>query len=258
MSTPKVSIITINYNNLEGLKATIASVKEQTYSNYEFLVIDGASNDGSKEYMEAETEYIHYGVSEPDKGIYNAQNKGIKNATGDYLLFMNSGDTFYTPKALEEFITHNDFEGDIVYGDYKYKKGEKVFTDTVTPYYFMKTSLPHQSTLFHKSVFERMGNYDETYRISADRAFYLKCLVSGEITFKHIKYPLALFDLSGASNSPEFHAKKQEEDERLHREFYGIYYEDMKSLHEAYKEISRLQKETPKGLWKRIKNKLFK
>ncbi|MDC8006291.1 glycosyltransferase family 2 protein [Aureisphaera galaxeae] len=258
MNTPKVSIITINYNDVEGLKATLTSVKEQSYSHYEFLVIDGASNDGSKEYIEAEAEHIDYWISEPDTGIYNAQNKGIVKATGDYLLFLNSGDTFYTSKALEEFVGHPNFKGDIIYGDYKYEKGEKIFADTVTPYYFMKTSLPHQSTLFHKKVFELMGNYDESYRLSADRAFYLKCLLSGKISFQHIKYPLALFDLSGVSNSPEHLAKKQAEDDRFHRELFGVYYEDMKALYEANQEISRLRKLTPKGILKRIKHKLFK
>lgn len=258
MKTPKVSIITINYNDLKGLKATILSVKEQSYTNYEFLVIDGASTDGCKEYIESESEHIHLWVSEPDSGIYNAQNKGIAKATGDYLLFLNSGDTFTAPNALESFIAHKDFRGDIVYGDYQYEKGEKIFADKITPYYFMKTSLPHQSTLFHKRVFERMGNYDESYRMSADRAFYLKCLLSGEFTFQHIEYPLAHFDLSGVSNSPEHLAKKREEDERFQKELFGVYFEDMQALHEAHQEISRLKKLTPKGILKRIKHKFLK
>ncbi|WP_461304109.1 glycosyltransferase family 2 protein [Aureisphaera sp.] len=255
---PFLSIITINYNDLKGLKNTVSSVKAQSFKDFEFIIIDGGSNDGGKEYIESEAQHFAYWVSEPDKGIFNAQNKGIERARGEYLMFLNSGDILCHENALKEFIEDPSFDGDIIYGDYKYEKGEKIFADTLTPYYFMKTSLPHQSTLFHHRVFDRMGKYDESYAMSADRALYLKCLLSEEFKFLHITYPLVLFDLGGVSNSPEFHTKKQAEDERMHREYFGLYYEDMKALLEANKEIARLQKETPKGLLKRVKNKLSK
>ncbi len=258
MGTPKVSIITINYNNLAGLQATLDSVKKQTFQDYELLVIDGGSTDGGKEFLQSKEELITYWVSEPDNGIFHAQNKGIQKANGEYLFFLNSGDVLYNEKSLQEFLSHPNFEGDIVYGDYKYEKGEKIFADHITPYYFMKTSLPHQSTFFHKRVFDMMGGYDESYKVSADRAFYLKCFLSGHFKFQHLRYPLVIFDLQGTSNSTEFYAQKKEEDERLHKEFYGVYFEDMKALKEAYIEIAALKKQTPKGLLQRLKHKLFK
>ena len=85
----KISIITINYQNLEGLKKTVQSVINQTYSNIEYIVIDGNSEDGTKEFLESQDSNIEYWISEPDKGIYNAMNKGILKAKGDYLLFLN-------------------------------------------------------------------------------------------------------------------------------------------------------------------------
>ena len=99
---PKLTIITINYNNLEGLKRTVESVLNQTWQEFEYIVIDGGSNDGSAEYIESQSEHIDYWVSEPDKGIYNAMNKGIAKARGEYLLFLNSGDHLYSAKVLEE------------------------------------------------------------------------------------------------------------------------------------------------------------
>ena len=97
----KYSIITVNYNNRDGLRATIESVVNQTYRDYEFIVIDGGSTDGSTDVLKEFDDKITYWVSEPDKGIYNGMNKGIAKATGDYLNFMNSGDCFYNEKVLE-------------------------------------------------------------------------------------------------------------------------------------------------------------
>ena len=114
MSMKTFSIITINYNNKDGLLKTIESVLCQTYKDFEFIVIDGGSTDGSREIIEKYAGHIDYWVSEPDKGIYNAMNKGIKVAHGDYLNFMNSGDYFYNENVLNDTLAYlND---DIVSG----------------------------------------------------------------------------------------------------------------------------------------------
>jgi len=253
-----LSIITINYNNCEGLKKTITSVKEQTYSNYEHIIIDGASTDKSIEVIENNKASFNYWVSEKDTGIYNAMNKGIKQASGKYLQFLNSGDVFTSSQALSNFINHPDLEGDIIYGDYKFENGEKIYPDHLTPYYFMRTSLPHQSTFFKKEVFKKMGGYDETYRIVADRAFYLTCFLSEKFKFQHIEYPLTLFDLQGLSNDPVYKKQKEEEDERMFKDLYGIYYKDLKNYKELQQELGATKRQTINGILKRIKNRLFK
>ena len=97
---PLISIITINFNDKIGLQRTFDSVFAQDFNDFEYIVIDGGSNDGSKELIEENTDKISYWISEPDKGIYNAMNKGIKVANGEYLLFLNSGDKFYNKKSL--------------------------------------------------------------------------------------------------------------------------------------------------------------
>ena len=97
----KISIITINYNNAEGLRQTLESIKVQSYKNYELLLIDGNSTDNSIEVIK---EYGYKYVSEPDNGPFDAMNKGIKKATGDYCIFMNSGDSFHNETVLKSFV----------------------------------------------------------------------------------------------------------------------------------------------------------
>ena len=103
---PKLSIITINYNNLEGLKKTFESVFMQTYQDFEYIVIDGGSTDGSKEYIAENADKINYWVSEPDKGVYHAMNKGIMKANGEYLLFINSGDELFENNTIEKSLSN--------------------------------------------------------------------------------------------------------------------------------------------------------
>ena len=255
---PLVSIITINFNNAKGLETTLQSVINQSYKNIQFIVVDGNSTDGSKTVIDTYKEHIDKLTIEPDSGIFNAMNKGIAQASGDYLHFLNGGDYFNEPTSLEQFVSNKDFTGDIIYGDYTFKEGQKIYPDQLSPAYFMRSSLPHQSTLFSKKVFEKMGNYDESYKIASDRAFFLNCFLSGQFTFTHIQFPLVYFDLEGLSNNPEAASKKKEEDERLFKEAYGQYYPDIKRLWQLEKELAATKRDTIKGLVSRIKYRLIK
>lgn len=104
----KLSIITINFNNEKGLKKTLESVSIQTYKNFEFIIIDGGSTDNSVNIIKEYQPIITYWLSEPDKGIYNAMNKGIAQAHGEYCIFMNSGDTFYDASTIEKSLPYLD------------------------------------------------------------------------------------------------------------------------------------------------------
>ena len=104
----KLSIITINYNNQSGLQRTVESIVNQTWKEFEYIVIDGGSTDGSAAYLESQNKIFDYWVSEKDLGIYNAMNKGIKAATGHYLLFLNSGDELLNDKVLAQ--NHHNLE----------------------------------------------------------------------------------------------------------------------------------------------------
>ena len=177
----KFSIITVNYNNRDGLEKTIQSVIGQTYSDYEYIIIDGGSNDGSVEVIKDYSDRITYWVSEHDKGIYNGMNKGIAHAKGTYVNFMNSGDTFYSHNTLEKVNFVMDGSDFVIGKDYNQdpETGE-VFT-TILPTrismaaFFMWT-LPHQSAFIRRSLFID-SPYDESLRIVADWKFYLGKIV---------------------------------------------------------------------------------
>ena len=111
----KLSIITINFNNCEGLQKTIESVVSQSFKDFEWIVIDGGSTDGSRELLEQYADHITYWVSELDKGVYNAMNKGIKVAKGEYVNFMNSGDVYASASILEDVFS-TSHTADVLYG----------------------------------------------------------------------------------------------------------------------------------------------
>lgn len=173
----KYSIITINYNNKDGLRKTIESVINQTYRDFEYIVIDGGSTDGSADVLQEYNSQITYWVSEPDKGIYNAMNKGITKAKGDYLNFMNSGDCFYDGNVLQK-IVNSGISTDMIIGkDYWYNPKTKKDFATILPlriemFTFYKGSLPHQSTFFKRTLFNETL-YDEKLKVVSDWKFYI-------------------------------------------------------------------------------------
>ena len=174
----KYSIITINFNNKEGLRKTIESVIHQTYQDYEFIIIDGASTDGSKEVIKEYDKRIDYWISEQDNGVYQAMNKGIVKATGDYLIFMNSGDCFYQKNVLEN-VTNKNISTDMIVGkDYHFKDSTQKGFATILPprlsmISFIHSTLPHQSTFFKRELFKDTL-YDETLKNVADVKFYIQ------------------------------------------------------------------------------------
>ncbi|PKA82120.1 glycosyltransferase involved in cell wall biosynthesis [Ulvibacter sp. MAR_2010_11] len=252
MIVPFLSIITVNFNNAEGLERTITSVVSQSFTDYEYLIIDGGSTDNSIAVVENFKKEITHWVSERDTGVFNAMNKGIAASKGQYLLFLNGGDVFTSKNVLKRFIEHPKFGGDIIYGDYQFENGEKRYPDVLPPDYFMRTSLPHQSTLFKRTVFETMGHYDEKYKIGADRAFYIKCQVAGNIEFRHVPVALSLFDLSGMSNDDQFSKEKEAEDMLLQKEGYGEKYELYKANIEVERRLKVAERNSFSGILKRI------
>ncbi len=255
MRSPFLSIITINFNSSEGLGKTVESVLSQTYTDLEYIVIDGQSTDGSVDYLQTLDNTMVNWISESDSGVFNAMNKGIKRANGDYLLFLNSGDILTSSSAIMDFVYHPDFKGDIIYGDYKFHNGNKIYPDTLTPHYFMKTSLPHQSTFF-RMLFDEMGGYDESYRFGADRAFFIKCYLSETYKFQHILYFLTVFDMSGISNDAQERELKLKEDTKMLKDLYGDDYERYKKEVEEELERNKVSKYSWKGILKRIKKRL--
>ena len=201
---PKLSIITINYNNLEGLKRTVESLVNQTWQEFEYIVIDGGSDDGGATYIESQSANIDYWVSELDKGIYNAMNKGIAKASGEYLLFLNSGDHLYDNKILEQSVSHLT-SYDLVCFNMEVLGREKpsVFSapDAVrfSDLYF--DFLPHPSTFIKKELFATVGLYDESFVIISDWKFFILALFKYNCTYKKVNETLSTFYSGGISSN---------------------------------------------------------
>ncbi|MDP4286107.1 MAG: glycosyltransferase family 2 protein [Bacteroidota bacterium] len=202
---PKLSIITINLNNAAGLQRTMESVFEQTFTDYEYIIIDGGSTDGSKELIEEHQNKLGYWVSEKDGGIFNAQNKGILKSDGKYLLFLNSGDNFYDENILKYVNSFLDSTG-IVYGDILVKEPDKSwvkkYNEQISFDYFTKDTLPHQASFIKKSLFKMIGLYDETLQISSDWKFFLEAICKYNVTSKYLDKVIVEYDYSGISSTP--------------------------------------------------------
>jgi glycosyltransferase involved in cell wall biosynthesis len=177
----KYSIITVNYNNKDGLKKTIESVIHQSYRDFEYIIIDGGSTDGSAELLKEYSDKITYWVSEPDKGIYNGMNKGIVKATGDYLNFMNSGDCFYADDVLQHVADYN-YNADFIVGrDYHYSEclqqgHASIQPPRTTMMHFFMATLDHQSSFIRRELFNG-SPYDESHRLVSDWIFYVEKIV---------------------------------------------------------------------------------
>lgn len=207
----KVSVITINYNNKEGLRKTIESLLAQTFTDYEFIVIDGGSTDGSREVIESFAHRIDFWVSEPDRGIYHAMNKGIAAARGVYCNFMNSGDCFHSPQALEKVFAAEP-DADILFGKYASRRflDGMAYPPVVTMLTLYKTHPNHQACFLKRSLF-REGMYDESYRIASDWKFFIECLIFRQCTYAHYDVIVAFYDQTGISSvNPELYEAERE------------------------------------------------
>lgn len=204
MNDIRFSVITIVYNGENEIERTIQSVIGQTYRNIEYILVDGASKDNTMAVVEQYKEHFSTIISEPDKGIYNAMNKGLDAATGDYVYFANCGDMIASNIVLEEVakkIKLND-NPDLLYGGYQERDGENV--GPVIPcrshtkaWYGMFAS--HQSTFCKRSVIEANGiRFDETYKIAADYKFMLTMVKHGR-NFVQLPFSISLFDITGVS-----------------------------------------------------------
>lgn len=195
----KFSIITINYNNSQGLKQTIESVVSQSFSDYEYIVIDGGSKDGSKDVIEDFADRIAYWVSEPDSGIYNAMNKGVSKASGEYCLFLNSGDVLHSNNVLEQ-IAAGGLDTDLLIGKVRYLNTGQLSSlpDVLTMKHFYSRSLPHPSTFMKRTIFESL-HYDESFRIVSDWKLFIEVVIMRNASYAFSDVVVTDFDTTGIS-----------------------------------------------------------
>lgn len=201
----KLSIITVSLNNIKGLTDTVESVCEQSYKDFEFLIIDGGSSDGSKEYLEKIDHKLTYWQSQKDNGIYDAMNIGINNASGEYLLFLNSGDTFFTRDIIENVVQL--LVADIVYGDIEMDllptKTINIQPAILTFNFFRTNRLPHQSSFIKKKLFKQFGMYNTDMLICSDWAFFLDAICKFNVSYQYIPTTISSFKSDGISSAKE-------------------------------------------------------
>jgi len=199
----KLSIITINRNNATGLRKTIESVVSQTYTDFEYIIIDGASTDDSVDIIKKYEKKISYWISEPDKGIYNAMNKGILKANGEYLQFLNSGDWLADDAVLHNVFSLNRNE-DIVYGDIytDYGNGKLVadiYPNQITGLRLFTTTICHQSIFHKKKLFEKYM-YNEENKVVSDWELLIQSIVFDNCSTFKINSFIVCLDGVGSAN----------------------------------------------------------
>lgn len=215
----KISIVTINYNNAEGLRRTLASVAGQTYRDIEHIIIDGGSTDGSveaiKEYVAANPnndpffKHTIKWVSERDNGIYNAMNKGIRKATGAYIQILNSGDILAAPDVVERMVAEIEkveypelLYGNMIKKDYATGKilGKSKEVEYSLRQYFTST-MNHDCCYFRRDLFETYGLYDENLKIVSDWKWFLLAIGLGHVKPEYVDIDVTIFDASGISET---------------------------------------------------------
>lgn len=200
-----ISVITVCYNVVATIEETILSVICQTYSNMEYIVIDGGSTDGTVDIIKKYSDKISYWISEPDKGIYDAMNKGIDKARRTWIQFLNAGDVFFNERVIEDVakkISENHIVKDIVYGDIicKFNFGNLILKPSSLEdfkYYF---PISHPATFVKKEILKKYS-FNITYRISADYELFYRLFNDGK-SFQYINMPIVIFDaMTGISST---------------------------------------------------------
>ena len=195
----KLSIITVNYNDAEGLERTIKSVMSQSFKDYEFIIIDGGSTDGSVDVIKKYENNIDYWVSETDGGIYQGMNKGLRQAQGEYVNFMNGGDSYYSPDVLNAIFALNS-NADIITGTHSENGIRNVGEGGVTMLDLYKWAIDHQASFIKRELALRHP-YDEKYKIVSDWKFFIEALVFDNCSFFYTDTIVVDVDMRGISNT---------------------------------------------------------
>lgn len=199
MINPKVTIVTVTYNAEEILEETIKSVINQSYEHIEYIIIDGASTDGTVDIIKKYEDHIDYWVSEADDGIYYAMNKAIEKATGTFINFMNAGDTFADLDTVAYVMRHKSDDAELIYGNYKKKNHSKIVKALDKKEWHRNMPFCHQ-TLFTKTDIMKNELFDTSFTLAADHNFIVKMYQENRIFF-YIDRVIAIFAPGGFATS---------------------------------------------------------
>lgn len=242
----KVSIITVCLNAKDTIEETIKSIASQAYQNIEHIIIDGGSTDGTLEIIEKYKSNIAYLVSEPDNGIFNAQNKGIKAATGDILYFLNANDYLFDEKVVEDAVDFFKNTGaKMVFGDMSFidknghEKERRIYSD-VDKLFFINECICHQGVFYKREVFDICGLYDENYLLTADYDLNLKVIMLHKLKTRYFNRVIAKFTLGGQSNTNStLTTQRKEKQDILSKNFKSYHFKMNRILNKTFRSIAR-------------------
>jgi len=201
MKEPLITIVTVSYNAVHDIERTIQSVTAQTYQNIEYIIIDGASTDGTVDIIKKYESEISHWISEPDEGIYFAMNKAIKILNGKWVNFMNAGDTFVDENVIKKMVKETASNADIYYGARYIQNGKKKNlekTASLDDFYY-NMPFGHQATFIRKSILKKY-QFDQSYQLSSDYDFFIKCYQDKYI-FQDLGFPVCVFQAGGLSTT---------------------------------------------------------
>jgi glycosyltransferase involved in cell wall biosynthesis len=264
----KLSVITINRNNADGLKKTVESVLNQSWKEFEYIIIDGNSTDTSLDIIK--NCHHHSGwtafkwLSEPDAGVYQAMNKGIRMATGEYIHFLNSGDWLADSTVYKQVNASVSWNADVIYGNKieVHADGREILNkglakSNLTFDDIYRGCIPHTAAFTKRELFQRFGLFDESYKIVSDTLFFLKAIGFGQCSSEYVDCIISYFDMQGISKRTDTKPLREKEWEDARRkimsprllEVYEFY------LKEGYK-LKRIQKKAATRFLFRVLNRL--
>ena len=199
-STPVISIITVVYNGGETLEHTVRSVVQQTYQHVQYIVIDGGSTDNTLEILQRYRQDIAVLISEKDDGIYDAMNKGLQHATGDWAYFLGADDLLSIPTIIEELVEHFKDPDSIYYGDTYLKSRNRLYNGKVTTPKFLLCNISHQAIFYPKSIFQKK-NYNVRYKYFADHVHNLEIYAEDATRFVYLPRMVSIYNDQGRSST---------------------------------------------------------
>lgn len=223
----KISVVTVCYNSEKVIEKTVQSVITQTFDDFEYIIIDGASTDKTLEIVNKYNDKISKIISEKDGGIYDAMNKGIANASGDYIVFLNADDVFLHENVLKLAAEKmNDgkalYYGDLVFLEKFTGKLNNRRQNNVNYIYLCGGMLFHPAIFASKKLFEKVGKFDTKYRIVADYDWVIRALVQFKASCKYLDMPITVFaDGEGASSNPKNQEKHKNERAEVQRKYFS-------------------------------------
>ncbi len=228
VDNPKISIITVCKNEAARIERTIRSVREQSYANIEHVIIDGQSTDGTLAVLRNFEQHCRV-FSAPDDGLYDAMNKGLMHAQGDFILFLNAGDSLLHESVVENSVRLmlnvsepvDVFYGNVVMYDAQKGSGRVWAPKQRSRLGLFKSCLPHPATFFSKEAFEKNGLFDTSFKIAGDYEWFIRGMEKNGLRYFHIDALVTLFNKGGLSTHADFQQHHHMEKERIYRMHYS-------------------------------------